>query len=188
MAQHEARLGHKGVEAEGFAHLANRLAGDRSRREPLERTERLVTDDAVRGEPDVALEVRDRGRGTGSEDAVDPTAVEPEATQPALEIDDVVSSKVRPTQVQVTIAQLPAGLDQRGPRRLVADPVVTKSTRLLEGADSGLGRDAVLTRDDACGLIADRGEPPLEVANGVAPVARIQWEPVGRNSFNSSSN
>jgi hypothetical protein len=89
----------------------------------VEGVDGVVAADAVGREADVALEVVEGAGGERSEDAVDPTGVEPEATEPPLQLGDVVTPEVGGAVVQEAVAEVPAGLDQRGPRLVVATTV-----------------------------------------------------------------
>ena len=89
--------------------------------------------------------------------------------------------------MQAAVAELPRGLDQRGPGVLVADAVGLQATRLLEatqGVFRGVAEDARLGARG--GGEPGGSEAALQIANGLAALTGSQRE-VGRNSFNSWS-
>jgi hypothetical protein len=148
----------------------------------------VVAAHAVGREPDVALEVVEGAGGERSEDAVDPTGVEPEAPEPPLQLGDVVTAQVGGAVVQEAVAEVPAGLDQGGPGLVVAATVAAEAPGALEGADGRFGGGAVAAYLGARRREAGCTEAALEITNRFAGVSRTQREPVGRNSFSSSSN
>ena len=124
--------------------------------------------------PGVALELAQRARGLGTEDAVLAPGVEAEPVEGVLQRGDVVAAEVRRLQVQQPVAEHEATLDQRGPGLGPDDAVDADLARRLEGADRGLGRraeGAELRRRDG---LARADEPVLEVADRVAAVTRAQ--------------
>src|SRR5262249_60260195 len=84
--------------------------------EPVQGVHRLVPADAVGMKPDVALELPEGVLGQGAEDPVDPSGVEAEPAETALEFGHVVAPQVGGAVVEQTISPGPAGLDQRRPR------------------------------------------------------------------------
>ena len=148
----------------------------------------VVPADAVGGQADVALEVVQGARRQRSEDAVDAPGVEAEVAQAPLQFGDVVAAQVGGTVVQEAVAQVPAGLDQCGPRLLIAAAVDMEATGALERPNGRFCGRAVAPGLGTTGREAGGTEAALEITNSFAGVSRAQREPVGRNSFSSSSN
>jgi len=90
--------------------------------------------------------------------------------------------------VQEPVAEVPAGFDQGGPRLVVAATVDAQAPGALEVADRRFGGGTVATYLGAGRREAGRTEAALEITNRFAGIPRPQREPVGRNSFSSSSN
>ena len=134
----------------------------------------------------VALEVLERGGGRRSEDAVDPAAVEPEATERPLQPADVIATQVRCDEPQRAVTGLPRRLDEGEPRRLVAPPVVVQPAMALERLHGGLRRGAEQTRLGTFGREPGGTEAALQIADGVAVLTRGQLEET-RNSSSSWS-
>ena len=112
--------------------------------------------------------------GVVTEDAVFAAGVEAEAVQPALEVGDVVAAQHGAAPVEQPVTEAVAALDHRGPRLGPAHAVDPQAPRLLEGAHDLLGRRSVLAELVAWGLVAQRAEPELEVADCLAAAARPQ--------------
>ena len=190
LADHDAAPGEgagRPAQLLGLAH-----GGDRRPRHPvteaLQGVDRLVAADAVGGQADVALEVVEGPRRQRAEDAVDPPGVEAEATEAALQLGDVVAAQVGGAVVEEAVTEVPAGLDEGGPRLLVAAAVDSEAPGALERPDGRLGGGAVAPYLGAAGREAGGTEAALKVTDSFAGVSRPQREPVGRNSFSSSSN
>jgi hypothetical protein len=149
--------------------------------------DRVVAAHAVGGQTDVALEVVERPGRQGAEDPVDPAGVEAEAPEAPLQLGDVVTAEVGGAVVEQAVAQVPAGLDEGGPCLLVAAAVDPEAPGTLERPDGRLGGRAVTPDLGACRREAGGAETALKITNSFAGVCRPQREPVGRNSFSSSS-
>ena len=83
------------AEALVLPHHRDGRAGRRPAAHPAEGPDRLGRAHPVGGQADVALELGERVRRLGSEDAVDPSGVEPQAAEEPLELGDVVTAHVR---------------------------------------------------------------------------------------------
>ena len=97
----------------------------------------MVTSDPVSCEASVPLEVEECPRAVGSEHAVDPAGVESETPQAQLEIGHVVASHHWRVEIEVAVAKVVAGLDQRSHSRSVQTPVFVKTPFGLEAAEAG---------------------------------------------------
>ena len=107
-----------------------------SRSELSETYEGVVASDPVGSEAGVPLEVEECTRAIGSEHTVDPAGVEPETSQPQLEIGDVVAPHHWRVEIEVTVAKAVAGLDQRSHSRSVQTTVFVKTPFGLEAAEA----------------------------------------------------
>ncbi len=105
----------------------------------LEAYEGVGASDPVGSEAGVPLEVEECTRAVGSEHTVDPASVEPETSQPQLEIGDVVAPHHRRVEIEATVAEAVAGLDQRSHSRSVQTTVFVKTPFGLEAAEAGFG-------------------------------------------------
>ena len=92
--------------------------------------------DPVGSEAGVPLEVEECTRAVGSEHTVDPAGVEPKTSQPQLEIGDVVAPHHRRVEIEATVAEAVAGLDQRSHSRSVQTPVFVKTPFGLKAAEA----------------------------------------------------
>jgi hypothetical protein len=90
--------------------------------------------------------------------------------------------------VEQTVTEVPAGLDEGGPCLVVAAAVDSEAPGTLERPDGRFGGGAVAAYLGPAGREAGGAEAALKVTDSFAGVSRPQREPVGRNSFNSSSN
>jgi hypothetical protein len=167
-------------------HLAFANAGDRARGEPVdaaERGDRGRAADPVGGEPEVALELHDGGRGFTAENAVFAPGVEAEGVEAALKLRDIVAPEHRLTEIHHAIAEGEAALHERGPRLRTAEAVDEKTTLLLEVPHGGLGRRPEVARLVGRAVVAQRGETALQVPDTFAylpPLQRrrhLRWSP-----------
>ena len=146
--------------------LALAHAGDRDRPaatlQSAETRDGLGSTDLVAHQAGVALELADGLLGHGTEDAVDTPGVEPERAEPQLQLRDVVAAHHGRTQAEEPVAELVLRLDEGGPRRRVARPVVVEAPVALEPAH-GVGGRVVEHAVDPSRLVADRTEAPLQV-------------------------
>jgi hypothetical protein len=135
---------------------------------------------AVRRQPGVALEVLQRPFGPGPEDPVDDAGVEAERAQLVLQLGDVVASQHRSPQVEQSIAEVVAGLDERRPGVLTADAVGDEPTVVLEPVHRREGLVA-----EASGLVlgveADGREALVQVENALAVGTERQGQAVRRH-------
>ena len=93
--------------------------------------------DAIGGQPGVALELSEGACGGVAEDAVDPARVEAQAAQALLQLGDVVTPQHGRPAVEEAVTQREAGLDQGVPGLRTADTVDAQSAQALEGFDRG---------------------------------------------------
>ena len=159
-----------------------------ARRHPAQLPERRRPQDAVHGEPRVALEVGQGLGGEGPEDAVDATGVEAEGRQPSLQVGDVVAAQHGAAEVEEAVPEAQARLDQGRPGLGAADAVDAQAPAVLEALDGGLGPGP----EDAVGVgrgrQVDQGQPSLQVGDGLALLARGERERVaGRYRYACSS-
>ena len=105
----------------------------------LEAYEGVGASDPVGSEAGVPLEVEECTRAVRSEHAVDPTGVEPKASEPQLEIGDVVAPHHWRVEIEVAVAQAVAGLDQCSHGGGVETTVFVKTPFGLETAEASLG-------------------------------------------------
>ncbi|HZQ27151.1 MAG TPA: hypothetical protein VFA94_05575 [Acidimicrobiales bacterium] len=106
--------------------------------------------------------------GALAQDAVDPPGIEAERAQPALQVGDVVAPQGGIAAVEQPVAEPVAGLDQRRPRLLPADPVDAQAACGLKGAARLLGAVIEAPAGVACGIEPRRGEAPLEIPDSLA--------------------
>src|SRR5207253_2800312 len=108
--------------------------------QPTQRVQSLWTAGAIRGEPDLALELCD---GTGGLHAVKPVraaGVVAHLEQALLHLPDVVAHQwARYRVVQRSLAESPAGRVQRTPRLVVDLAIDGQSPALLELAHRSFG-------------------------------------------------
>ncbi len=149
-----------------------------ARRHPAQLPEGRGPQDAVHGEPGVALEV---GQGLGAElteDAVHPSGVEAEGGEASLQVSDVVAAQHGPTEIEEPVSQSQPGFDQGRPGLGAAHAVDPQAPAVLEPLDGGLGAHA----EDPFGVRRtwqlDQGQPPLQVGDSLALVARGEGKAV----------
>src|SRR4029077_11685113 len=130
---------------------------------------RRRADDAVDGEPDVALELADRAVRLRPQDAVLASGVEAQQVQPALEHADVVAARERRAEVQDAVAEGIPCLDELLPGDGVDAAVDQDVARLLERPDRSLRGGAELARTVWVRSVAERREAGLGVADVHAP-------------------
>ncbi len=168
-----------------FAHFGYALRTATPGREAIEQLDRVVAGDAVRGKAGVVLKLRERAHRRRPEDAVDAAGVEAQHAEPALQLRDVVTALHRSAEIEETVAEPEAGLDDRAPCLLIADTVGVEPAGHLERAHGGLGGRAEhavlgLTRVEPC-----RRQTALQIAHGLTRRASAQREAVYRNSPSS---
>ena len=170
----------RAAEAVTVAHGAHELGVVVARRHPLQLEERRRPQDAVDGQRRVALEVGQGLGGALAEDAVHPARVETQGGQTSLQVSDVVAAQHGPAQIEETVAQAHARLDQCGPGLGAADAVDAQSPAVLETLDGGLGPGP----EDALGVgkggQLDERQPPLQVSDGLALFPQGQGQAVAR--------
>ena len=164
----------------GYALGAAGVAG-----QTVEQRDRLVARDAVGGQAGVRLELGERARSRRAEDAVDSARVEAEQAETALELSDVIATLHRSAEVEESIAELVAGLDDRGPGLVIADAGDLEPTRHLECSYRDLGRGPVLAVFDPTGVEPGSCQSALEVAYCLAGCAEAEGQAVYRNSPSS---
>jgi hypothetical protein len=91
-----------------------------------------------------------------------------------LELGDVVAPEHRLAEVQSPVAESEAALDERRPSLGAAHPVHVEAAALLEGAHRGFRGGAELARFVGRGVVAERGETPLEVTDRLAVCALLE--------------
>lgn len=148
--------------------------------DPAQFEDRGRAHDAVGGQAHIVLEFRDGSCRVGSEDAVDPSGVEPEGRKTALELRHVVAAEHGLAQVQRASAELEAGFDEGLPGLWAADPVDTQATAVLKGLDSRSSAQAETAKLVWDHRQLDRREPLLEVDDRVAGCAETQGKPRGQ--------
>ena len=128
-------------------------------------------DDAVDGEPGVALELVQRPHGGVAEDAVHPAGVEAQGAQALLQLGDVVTPQHGSPAVEEAVTHPETGLHQGVPGLGAADAVDVEAAQTLEGLERGPGGRA----EDAVGVDGrareDGGQAVLDVGDRVATVA-----------------
>ena len=130
--------------------------------------------EAVNGQTTVALEFPQGTVGVGPEDPVDPAGIEPQASEMLLELGNVVTSGHGPGQVQQSIAQRKARLNQCRPGGGVTHagnhqtPAVLKRIQHLSGVWTEYSV--------SLGVQPHSGESALKVAHGPTLVALGHWE------------
>jgi hypothetical protein len=149
-----------------------------------ERAHGVGAADTIGRRATVRLELLQSPRSFGAEDAVDTAAIETEAGQPGLQFGHVVASKVRRSQEQQAIAELPAGLDQGCPGLLVTSAVAAQAAPGLKGADGSFSGTTKSRRLGGGGRKPGGTEAALQIAYGLAALTGCQRE-VGRNSSSS---
>jgi hypothetical protein len=165
--------------------LRHALGAPPATSEAVEQRDGLVTGDAVGRKAGVRLELGQRARGRGSEDAVDAAGIEPEHPETALQLSDIVAALHRTPEIEEPVAEVVARFDDRGPRLEIADAVAVEAASDLERAYGGLGCLAVaavlsLARVEACSC-----QPALKVSDRLARCAEAQRQTVYRNSPSS---
>ena len=129
-------------------------------------------DDPVDLGRDVALELADAAIGPRPEDPVLLARVEPEGVQHPLEFADVVPAERRRAQVQGSVAEPVARLDELPPRVGPQDAVRREAAGALELAQRRLRRGAERSIELAGFDAHPRTEQPmLHVADVLAPRA-----------------
>src|SRR5262249_7416328 len=149
-----------------LAHAGNGPGGELA--DPAQCGDRRPTTEAVRRQPDVALELGHCHGGLLTEDAVFATGVEPERVQPMLELGDVVAPQHRLAEVQGAIPERETALDQRRPRLRAAQPVDLEAALFLEGAYGRFGGGPELARLVRGRVVPEPGESALQVTDGFA--------------------
>jgi len=131
------------------------------------------------------LELFERPCRAGPEDPVDSSTIEADPAETRLQLGHVVAAQVRRGEEQQPVAQLPAGLDERGPRLLVADAVAAQAAAVLESANGLFRGSTKIRRLGAGGGWKPGGtEAALQIAYCLAALTGCQRE-VGRNSLSS---
>lgn len=142
---------------------------------PPESSNRVRPDDAIGDQSDLLLETLYRLLGCDAEDPVDLSGVEPERTEAKLQVGDVVPAEHRRSQVEKTVTQCQARLDQRFPGHGIADtggvelPAqlerdhclmggVAEGKALVETAESGVRQSTLEVTDDCAGVASDDRE------------------------------
>ena len=186
-APRRRRAGRRGGRGAWRSSSRSRTAGDRAvgeRADAVERGDGRRPADAVGREAGVALELDERAAACRAPKMPSPAAgVEPERVQPALELGDVVAAQHRLAEVEQPVAEGEPALDERGPglrgRQIAVDP--RARGRCLERAHGARRwRRRRRPGSSAGRAVAERAEPPLEVADGLA--ARARSEQRGRGS------
>src|SRR6266705_1362398 len=133
-----------------------------------------ASDDAVRGEADIALKLPQRAIGPDTENAVLLSGVEPQEVEPGLEGSHVVAPKVRIAEVEDPVLQAVSGLDQLVPRLFVDLAVHQELASLLEAPHRLLGtgpEEAVFVGID---LVPKGRQSRLQVPDRTASRASLQ--------------
>ncbi len=92
----------------------------------------LSAADAIGTQAGVSLEIMNRATGEGAEDAIRAAAVEADMVQRSLEVRDVVAAQHWSVELEEAIAEVPAGLDEYEPGRLVTVAADQHTSLLLE--------------------------------------------------------
>jgi len=158
----------RAAEVLALAQACHRLLVPTRRAEPLQGGDGGRPADTVHGEPGVALEVHEGRGGAVAQDSVDPPRVEAQAAEAPLQGGHIVAPQHRGPPVQETLAQAVAGLDQRRPGLRTANPVDAQAPLGLEGPHRRGRALAVVPGGVAPGDVPQRGQAPLDVANGIA--------------------
>lgn len=106
--------------------------------EAVERVDGRRPADAVDPETGVALELLAGVHGVRTEDAVHPPGIEAEASEPALELGDVLAPHHRRLQVEESVAERVPLLDEGPPGLGTADAVGVEAVLGLERDDGAL--------------------------------------------------
>ena len=166
----------RGPEPLAVAHRGHQLGVVVAGAEPEELGHGRGPGDAVDGQPDVALELAQGGRGQVAEDAVHPTGVEAEGAEPLLQLGHVVAPQHGRPPVEEAVPERAPGLDQGRPGLGAADAVDPQAPAVLEGLDGGPGAGPVVPR-------TRRRRWRSRGARGVAarrpPAARSRRPPAG---------
>jgi len=85
------------------------------------------------------LEIADGGIGLGPEDAIDPTGVESERAETALQGRHIITAEHGAPVVEQPVPERQPGLHQRTPRLLAAHTIAADAPRQLERADRPFG-------------------------------------------------
>jgi hypothetical protein len=173
-----------GAQALTFPYSGNSWAGAGLGAHHSQCSDRVGAADPIGCGAAVRLELFEGPGGAGPEDPVDPPAVEAESAEPRLQLGDIVATQVRRRQEQQPITKVPTGLDERGPRLLVALSVAAQTTIGLKGPNRIFRGTTKSRRLGAGGWKPGCTEAALQIAYCLASLTGCQRE-VGRNSLSS---
>ena len=166
------QLGTALAEAVQLPDLGHRATPGGPSEQVAEAADRAGAGDAVGGQPDVALEVDQRRRRVGSEDAVDPAGVEAEAAQTELQVSHVVTPEHGGVEIKVAVAESEARLHEAPVGPVVDQAVLVEAPFGLEGQEcpGGIGPElggiGLARFDPVAGLV----EAAMEVPDGRSAV------------------
>ena len=191
LADHDAPAGDgcgaRGAAARARARRRRRAGAARGSLQALEGADRVAAAHAVGRQAAVALEVVERARGAGTEDAVDPAGVEAEAAEPRCS--SATSSPAGwETVGRAAGRRASSCLDQCGPVCSSQTPSARRPRAAWKARTAASVDAAVAARLGARGGWEPGGtEAALQIADGLAVLDRASAGPVGRNSSSSWS-
>ena len=136
----------------------------RARSESGEGSDGVLATNAVRRQARIALKLLQGMVRVWSEDPVNSTGVKPKDSETTLEFGDIVAAQHRRRQIQQSIAQGIASIDQGRPRDRATDPVCVDAVFALERLECGSGHRA----ENAIGRpreVSEAGEASLNITD-----------------------
>ena len=125
-------------------------------------------------QPCVSLEVSDSVFGLGPEDAIDPTAIEPEAAEQQLQFGNIVAAHHGSSTTQEAFTEVMSGFVQRSPGFTADDACGLKATFALECGDRIMGNPVEPVEVHGLDVISSDSQETMKV-NYVWPyIAAVQ--------------